>query len=686
MSRSCSVLAAVAVTLATGVAALRAAAPAVGERAGGRWYCPCWEDVNFAAALSRGGFWFFSAAKIWRCDPNTDKLTVFTPLDGLPLDTCLVEHMAAAEDGRCAVQMGGIYLYRPSAGWRRLPAPSGRQVWQIGFGPAGKLHALSDDEIGRPGSVIRTWDGNAWNVAVATPAYQRFVPLSDGFLLHVPAVAGRDSPWALHQPLDGSAAAGYGQPEPFASVMSDMQHRGRTYCLVRQRNKIRTGLVRLYEAAGGRLTAEPNTVALDMRDDCLLTLNAGGDPWDLSYTLVSPRSAFKAPVPAREWNRLVGTVPVRDPRGRLWLGNERLEGETWRVVAPRAADFAPPARAPAPAGAVRPPAAAAVRHLWRQESDRGKNYWRYYEVAGGGQKLLLTMPAPNMVGGPSVPAPDGTWWGAMRTYNETPEKFYAARFEATGEGKIHLYPCERGIAGGFMPQLALSPGGRLWVWTEKHNLRYDPGADKLVADEPWEDFSFAWGDWRLSMAGKVSSFGAAVYVKEGGAWRPLTDPFSHHPVRGTPGMIRGDRMLMAADGVGMLEYNVTTDNWAVLHSSSGFRARFDDAGRRVLIGWRCTLVYDGDPFAPTGQADRAEAEAFSQILKLLDDYRWRVRDKATEELRKNFATFRLRMEAAARRSDLSLEARLRIEQVLKETTGSRPRLAGLFQRMHPPVK
>jgi hypothetical protein len=291
-----------------------------------------------------------------------------------------------------------------------------------------------------------------------------------------------------------------------------------------------------------------------------------------------------------------------------------------------------------------------------------------------------------MLGGIRVCDKDGRWWGPMRKVG-APDTFFIVRLDK--DDKTTLYPCPQGIGGGNMPQVQISPAGNVWAWTEKEDLRYDAATDKFVAAEPWEEFSFKFGPWQLSLAGKVSGNVQGIYRKDDGAWRQLTHPFGKGQALGNPDMIRGDRMLLSVGFMGVLEYDAAADRWALLHENANVRAFFDPTGRRVLLQNTYALIYDGDPMAPIAPADQKEAAVFNELLKLMDNSSWKVREKATEDIKKLYPSMPARFKAAAADPRFSLEVRTRIELILEkmvvEKTEAVP-LESLFRRMHPVIR
>ena len=323
----------------------------------------------------------------------------------------------------------------------------------------------------------------------------------------------------------------------------------------------------------------------------------------------------------------------------------------------------------------------ATGEAWWSTTADGRRVWQLVKLEGNRRRPLRDIPEPNSPGGFKFKDRKGCWWGAGNTSDS--ETFFAFRLDANDD-KIHRYPCPRGIDGGYRPQVQLSPKGSVWIWSEKTCLRYDEANDKFVEDEPWDDFAFEFGPWRLSMAGPISSYGQAVYRKEDGLWRQMPEPFGEGSLRGAPGMIREDRMLISG-ARGVLEYSAKADRWVLLHEYGGFRAAFTASGQRVLVNRYGVLMYDGDPMVPASREAEQEQKTVSELLKLLDSDSWRVREDATAKLKKLYPNVRDRIAAAAKDPSLSLEVRVRCGLILRDNEGRLP-VVGLFRSMHPLVK
>ena len=137
---------------------------------------------------------------------------------------------------------------------------------------------------------------------------------------------------------------------------------------------------------------------------------------------------------------------------------------------------------------------------------------------------------------------------------------------------------------------------------------------------------------------------------------------------------------------GALEYSAKADRWVLLHEYGGFRAGYAPTGQRVLVNRYCVLLYDGDPMAPVSREAEKGQAIVDTLLKLLDHDRWRVREDATEKLKKLCPAVADRLVAAAKDPSLSVEVRFRLELILRKNTSGLLAMVSLFRSMHPLVK
>ncbi len=629
-------------------------------RSPGKWHC--WSDAGLSMTVGYGGdcIWLGGAGLVWRYDVKTRKRQVFTPCDGLPLEQDVVVQLAVASDGRCVLRFAAglpAYLYHPEKGWGRLPLPQGGR--DVAFSPDNTLYCLQWEGPGR--TCIWRLDGSTWQVAARVPSCQAFVPLKSGFLLghlRVSRNGGIRSVIAYVGPEGGKPTVYEKQEGVFMDAPRRHFHFGQdTYVLLRSRTA---------SDAWRRVT--PRGLLKDGRAAKLDPANAmpvpTGKPSDIPEVNACRRRALMA---------MPGLLPALRPPEHLAdhgavLGARYAYDPISGVWKDRSAGLAP---------VFRNTINHATWEAWWSTSVDGRRVRQLVRLADGKRHPIRNIPDPRILGGFRFKDSAGRWWGAGKAGR--PEKFFAFRLDA--DDTIRRYPCARGIDGGYRPQVQLSPNGNVWIWTEKTCLRYDKTNDKFIRDDPWEDFAFEFGPWRLSIAGAISSFGQAVYRKENGVWRPMPAPFGEGSLRGNPAMIRGDRMLISGRR-GVHEYNATDDRWVLLHEYGGFRAGFTPTGQRVLVNRHCVLLYDGDPMAPPDRGARKEQKVVDELLKLMDNDRWRIRNDATEKLKKLYPRVADRIAAAAKDKSLSLEVRLRLEKILKEKMANWP-IVSLFRSMHP---
>lgn len=380
--------------------------------------------------------------------------------------------------------------------------------------------------------------------------------------------------------------------------------------------------------------------------------------------------------------------PFRDQNGDLWFGRRKWDGREWKQFASgfdlpvsvySAADgdlarLSDDGRTWSLFDANIPPRAlardAAARTAWQMTSRSGKYELRLIRYYKGGQELLRTVPCESFPGVPRFKTPDGDWWTLNYGVNGSTRK--VCRLTAKG---IREYPTE-----GY--DMILSPAGNVWCRQDAKFTRYNPATDKFEPGEPWEEFAFTVGKLRLSSF--ANDNGGILYRRKGEAWVPLLTPFTSTQALVGRNCARGDRILMAAGEIGVLEYDARTDQWARL-TDTCTRAAFDHSGRRMLFGF-CMMVYDGDPLAgvtPAGSDDDDADKEFRRLLKLMDDDRWKVRDEATRKLAENMGRFTRRAVAAAGDESLSLEVRIRLQTILPQGETFPPAPPPLLRTMHP---
>ncbi len=674
------------------------AAAATAPESPGRWYY--WSDCSTTHIVGYGkdSLWFQAWGLLWRYDVKTQTIRTFTPMDGLPLEgPRVVSQIAVAGDDKsCAIAFSGWgYLWRAKKGWRLLPNQEPkRRMGLLAYDPDGRLNCLFMNGPGK--TTIYRWAGGQWQKVLDVPTCQLFMPLKGGYFLYLLQKGG-----PVFQPGNGQKPVAYEIPKGLSFRKRVFQTGGRTLGLF-SAYRGRKSVSVLCRITPGKIVEESEGVGFDLTGNGYLKMVGPEDRGGRRVHGIGSTTDDKIADTTK--GPRIGEICVRDANGHIWASSSRWDGRQWKLILPKQhleshSDVMDRRMfvfdeskmtwkrinqnvAPAWRSTYDP----ATRTAWWGRRVEGREVFQHIRITGPKTEVLRTLPKPAGSGGqPQFKDPSGSWWGAGKGGRGDPAPFYACRYDKAG--KAHVYPCNRGAAGGYRPQIQLSPGGKVWLWEEKNSLRYDPKQDKFVQAEPWDDFSFRFGPWELSIAGKVSSAagGQQIYRKVDDRWVPLKNPFGGGVAWASRKMIFRDRMLITAAPIGVLEYDVTKDRWAVL-SKSGFRAHFDEKGRRVLVNRSCVLLFDGDPFAPVDAKDKDPA-ILSELLKLMDDASWRVREKATQELKKLYPTVRGRLRAALGHKKLSLEVRLRIQELLREMKGgdSIP-LVGLFRRMHPLVE
>ena len=634
-------------------------------------------------AATPKALWFGWDGPIWRYDMRTEAVEVFTALDGLPLaEGGSLERVVAAADERCAVMIRRdcskpmVFHWAPGSPWRALPLlGQGNYVRDIAFDPNGRLlalHAVSG------GCAISRFGDGKWARIGTAPDSSALVPLPDGYV--VTSLGGQQEMTATFVP---SAVPGKVKSAKLSGANRDhfLYHRfgDKTLCLpVATLGRI-MGDDRGYELTheGFQERLAGHYIGFDLKAGGFLTcdvLETTGE-----YILVKPDVA-DAPRIQLRFDSCWGFSPFRDTRGQLWRGDMRWDGRAWRSMAGKWSFPGPAHRAHERGFArladdgsgwsrVNPdiPWGAVIydsEHgtYWTATSYTGSGELRLIRAAGGKREVIRSVSNGSCTGLPSVRTSEGDWWGCLGG---------RAIVRLTAKG-TREYPSK-------VYRLCRSPGGRLWCNTEgSEYARYDPNSDSFVRDEPWDDFGFTFGEWRLSYIPDVN--GSALWCKADGRWATFHTPFSQNNAQVRCDPVHGDRLLVTVGYVGVLEYNATLRQWARL-TENFCRASFDARGRRILSG-AGVLVYDGDPWA-NYKPDPNEERDFAKLLKQMDSERVAVREQASARAAADLERFRDRIEQAANDHSLSLEVRVRLTDILSRADPIRPAPPPLFRAMHP---
>ncbi|MCP4376315.1 MAG: hypothetical protein GY794_09095 [bacterium] len=679
----------------------------IGKTAG-KWYY--WGSCYPIERSGYGGqsLWFGASGMLWRYDVKTRKVRGFTSLDGLPLTQGGLGAIAVAPDETCVIRVRlGVnkllYLWRPKTGWRRLPGPDKRRIGPVTFDPDSRLYCIGS--LGMQTGLFRL-DKGAWVKLQDVPACQRMAAIKKGVFLSALGTGGSKGP--VYVDAKGGQPIAY--DKKWRRIAKSWHIGDKTF-----------GIFRL---PGGRasicqITPEKIIVTHESKSSGPIGPDLTGKGYLRSVKPAQFRgeiiygigSTTDSKITKGFGNRIFSGNTLRDANGHIWCGSNRWDGAAWKTILPpqilgggispknltdrrffalddktmtwrRINGHVPPA--------MHNTFDPTTQTAWWHRRVDGKEQWQLIKFDGAKRKVLRTVAhIGGACSGASCKDSAGNYWDAGRNGN----KYYAIRFDP--QGKVHTYPSKPGIDGGLRPQIQCSPKGNAWLWNKDGASRYDPKLDKFVIAEPWEDFAFRFGPWRLSMAGEISSCsGQKIRRFEQGVWKSLSNPFGGGVMWGNRNMIWRDRILLSAQNVGVLEYDAKDDRWAILHESPAFKACFDAKGRRILVNVAGLLMFDGDPLAPSGIAARdddndnkKDSAVFSKLLKLMDDDSWRVRDTATNKLKKLYPTMRRRLKAAAKRKELPLEVKIRIKMILEESGDTGPiKMPGLFERMHPSIK
>ena len=600
--------------------------------------------------------WFGCGGAVWRYDFQTGKIRAWTALDGLPLETAEGVRVQVSRADVCLLHFGRqLYLHETGKGWRRLPTERFKaQRFSVSIGPRNRVYALDTN------AMLWRLEGESWRQTVKTVFGEALFALEGGFVIGYSTQrlgGGRSRTSTAYLDAETGKTTYYAHNEAL-HMQCPRRHfsaGGKAYLVFARR---RAGEVAYLRAEGPKLVEDAAARNLDPYSKLpgLSRLAGGG--------LVPP--GLLPPVHVDNHRTLLhGDAWSYDPATGRWTDLRKGLAPVYCRMDPK------------------------TREVWVHRRVQGRQVMRLVKVRDPKTEPVVLRTVANLpyvLGSVNFKDPWGQWWGTgrikARRLGER-ERFIAFRIDE--EDRRHLYDVERGMAGGYRPQIQLSPRGAVWVWSQTTCRRYDATKDAFVQGQPWDDFAFKFGPWELSLAGPISSGGQKLCRKVNGRWQPLTSPFGTGRLLGSPAMIRGDRMLLSAPPLGVLEYDAKNDRWIVLHADGSFKAGFTSQGCRVLAGKSCTLLLEGDPFVAPPDVSK-ESEALSQLLKLMDSDRWRQREDATQKLKKLYPKVRERLIHAAEDKSLSLEVRVRILSVLGDMSGSTIRLPSLLRRMHPIVK
>lgn len=685
----------------------------------GRWHYWTRCDRGSVVAHETGGLWFKANKLLWRYDLKTGEVRSLSPLDDI---SAITGPNALVPGNDCAgvsplFFAGRVFL--PGKGWTEVPPVRGAfRLNRSLLDPKGNL-VLKGFIPGRPAPVYRY--ARNWQVGVTLPSSRGLLPLADGYLLYGTGPRGEGIPIFY----DFAAKPKSATPVGGASFFRTTYRVGdRTYAVF-LKGMATTEWQILYDATSGRLVekARGDAVGPDLAGKGFLS--GSKTPRRAYFQKVEitlpDGSVIESPLlPGMSRPRL-----CRDANGHVWLNAYRWNGKRWDLVVPREHHF--------PLGNIRKAmfprlarlddkgqtwigkskASGLSPHVFAFDSasktgwtlerfDKPPYMLHLHRFADGKRKTLVTLPTRSPYRPDFIRDEQGQWWWMGYNKATATRPVSGPRYRGVvrlSGADAHFYPTKRRVNSGFPGYLFYGASKRIWLCDADGWSFWDASADKFVPGEPWKEFAFALGPWTLSLVASrgdvrpLPAFGQRQEVsslrrKKGDSWVPLADPFGRAELLGTSGMIRKDRMLVRSRDAGILEYDATRDRWVLLHSWAGFDAFFDPAGRRMLVCDEHILSYDGDPFgAPVAAATAKEIAEFRELLKLMDDRRWRVREQATQKMKKVVRRHAERLRAALRGVQISEEVRARIKWVLREAglDEDLPSRLGksLFDQMHP---
>jgi hypothetical protein len=658
---------------------------------GGKWYF--WSDARPAhLGYGKASIWFvgYDFSMLWRYDVASRTFQTVTPLDGLPLDRMGVRDIVVANDGTCIV--GDSFIWRPAMGWKRLPGGDygGDKDARVGgadfaFDVDSRLFALV---TARADGKLRCWisrlEGEEWVKVRDVPICRSFIPLRNGFFLAVQEKEGKCKP--EFAPMNEGPTVKYEFPKK-VSFLSWRSAGDKVFGVFLSDNH-----VRWYEIGSDKLTEmDPKLwyVGFDLMGKTLFTRTKD------QITATQSGETFPAPPVDTDY----GSTVLRDANGQVWFRNLRLEGKEWRTCLPSIHLRNPlavmePGRyqldetsktwksvredLPDDCQAFDPAAGTA----WIDARMDDKYVWQLLQLDGNSPRVLRTVSQPaDYDGQVRFKDASGGWWCAGR--------------DVTGDSGCPVLIDEKGNTRRFTvkegdtwegPTLFRSPRGNVWLWDTGGFHRFDAKDQKFVADEPYEECSFTFGDLHLARVGGAMWGNQAcqsLYVEQQSKWVRFRCP--HYPdldcyVSARP--VRGNRLLVTVGVRGVAEYDVSTGRWALLHTNSDYAGWFDARGRRLLVGDGGVFMYEGDALRPLPARNISDAD-FDALIVHLSDTEWKVREDAEKQLRGICEANPKRVVGALARKELSTEAKSRLTAVVEEHN-ARP-LDCVFEAMHPTI-
>ncbi len=663
-------------------------------------------------AVSPNSLWLGGCGwvrELTRVDLATGKNTMYTSMDGLPLENQSIWRVTAAPDDRCAIltdQTRQVYLWHPKAGWGELPSLSnGRRFTDIAFDENGTLVALTCSKSGDRnfGDTLFEFREGRWKYRRKTPLARRVIPLKKGYALMVYNRETRKCR-CIYLPAEVSGKVKDLGPLPprlkwfyirmgGKTYLCDALHPFRSVTINSQRWGI--GAVRELTPEGLGRPIGKGIVGIDFQRKRFVpvAITTTADKKDICTIKVFGNLTVRL-------DGIGGLVlPVRGLNGTVWARGRWWDGKQWheRTITP---ELLPSTHAVLERTQYR---FNPITRCWRRVvpkwpadvkcyDSKTRRAWiitawekgelQYVQFDETGRaKVLRRFPFEQYWGMPSFRTKGGDWWGSCHKDGRS------GVFRIAPNGKVHVYPLKD--ASG----VHVSPKGTIWMRTDKSEHRYNPKTDKFEDNVglPWDDFAFRIGRYHLSIIPAGIGCCSLVKQKINGRWENFRiDDKRRYLTYAGPYFRHGDRLLVWMSVLGVMEYDGTKDRWIRLQNRY-FHIGFDLKGRRILAN-NIILVYDGDPFesplAARNKTSASEAALFNKLLKLMDDDNWRVREKATTRMKELSCIMCKRILAARDNENLSLEVRLRIKSIFPKN-GMSLLPPCLFRKRYPlvgPVK
>ena len=576
-------------------------------------------------ALDDRYLWMASGwgGSILQYDIQSDRLTTFTDVDGLPLSRRNIISLRTSGDGRCILGVEwdrAVFVWSPQKSWRRLPLPAnGLDVADVGFDSGDNPLVLFRPANNSRTCTFFTWINHEWTKKFKTPipGASDFIPVAGGFL-----VRGYDKSTAFYWVSSSDPAA----PRRLPGLVPDLNRveyvrlGDRVFLLAPERVKdpaapafpyVRA-ITTLREVVPGGLTLTPQSAPqyLDLPSRSFRPFALAFTPGQRAVCTFDPSTAWEGSI-----DNAYHLVPVRDLHGNLWCAGQRFAQGQWqspsgtrhdalglRVIDQTQFHFDAAADAfkrnvPQSYGEHFSAWDAPHRTAWV-----GKTFDSpvidFIDFSSSPPRILRTVRRPPGCGWPQILDARGNWWC-----------FPAVRLSP--DGNFRSYPVET-------QHLWMNPkSGDIWARSHPGDLKFDPATDAFVPTPaiPWDDLSFRIGRYQLARRPR-SDGNESLMIKTPDRWQTWDLPTSDHfGVRSTEDGRLNDRLLVSTVH-GVWEYNGHTDRWVRLYSWGARHVAFDTAGRRLIAGGPSVLAYTGDPFLDSHATITPELETSPSLFEL----------------------------------------------------------------------